>query len=297
MCDLDLTDGKLNGKGECLIHNLSAAEYGYKIGDYITFNDKEGNQLGKLKITGFFEIKYRNSVITHDWKFWIGSNPFYLNKINTFQRMIITDFNTVYYAYGNDENSKDFIERHEFNKYFAWYILDSPENYNAFIKETTNFNYDDMIGFHWDYYKYDRATEVPLQVINAMNIFTAIALALSGIIIIILTVYMLNERRYETGILYSLGANKLKIIINYFCEYIIFILIISFLSIFTGKFFLNITLGNAPFLAVLNIDYVPGISFLLSLFGFSLIIVFMSVIIITVYILRSSPSKLISTGR
>lgn len=136
-----------------------------------------------------------------------------------------------------------------------------------------------------------------MQVINVANIFTIITLSLSGIIIIILTVYMLNERRYETGILYSLGATKLTLIMNYLYEMIFYMVFIAFLSIFTGKFILNLTLANARFLSELNINFTPGFPFLLRLFGFSLVIIFVSVIFVSAFILRSPPSKLISSGR
>lgn len=103
--ELILTDGELNKQGECLIHRLSAKEYGYKIGDYITYTDIDGKALGKLKISGFFGlINRRISDNTDNFVFWVGSNPFFKNMVSI-RRMIITDFDTVYYAYGNDENS------------------------------------------------------------------------------------------------------------------------------------------------------------------------------------------------
>ncbi|MDD4774234.1 MAG: ABC transporter permease [Eubacteriales bacterium] len=293
---LALTDGELNEQGECLIHRLSAKEYGYKIGDYITYTDIDGNKLGKLKISGFFGFINDPVSDEYGFVFWVGSNPFFRNMVNI-QRMIITDFDTVYYAYENDEDSSTFTEQHEFNKYIAWYILNDGVNYDAFVNETENHDIDDTLDFYWDYGKYEREVHTPMQTINIANIFTIITLSLSGIIMTILTVYILNERRYETGILYSLGATKLTLIMNYLYEMIFYMVFIAFLSIFTGKFILNLTLANARFLSDLNINYTPGFPFLLRLFGFSMIIIFVSVIFVSAFILRSSPSKLISSGR
>lgn len=150
------------------------------------------------------------------------------------------------------------------------------------------------LGFYYDPYKYNSSIYTPLSIIRTANIFVIVTLTLSGIIILMLTLYLLKERRYEIGVLYSLGVSGLKMVLTFLFEMIVYVGVITFISIFTGKIVNNLTLSVSPYINEYVINYAPNISFLLCLFGFTLIIVLISVIIVSIHILYASPAKLIS---
>lgn len=291
-----LSDGTENKQGECLIYKNTAMEYRYNIGDYITYTDIDGNILGKLRISGFFSIKDGfGNYITDDDTYYIrmGSNPFFVS-FPLAAYMIITDFDTAYYAYGNNEDSEDFLERHEFNKYMSWYTLDNFTNFEQFLEETKKFEYSDTLSFYPNQKMYLRNIELPVQIINVAKIFTLITLFLSLIIFAVLIIYTCNERKHEIGILYSLGATKLQIILNFTYELLIYSVFISGISVISGRFVLYLTLINAPYITKMNINYVITPSFLLMLFGSVIGIAVVTSIVSTAYISVCSPSVLIA---
>lgn len=286
-----LTEGDAHKHGECLLFKETAAQYGFKVGDYITYKDRVGNYLGKLKISGFFTVTHSDGR-TLEQEFTglkiNGTNPFFRN-VNTYIRyMIITDFDDVYNIYG---------ENHEINKYLAWYILDDIVDYEKFIEESRQYNTVDTMGFYPDVIRYDRAVHTPLQMIDLLPSFAFIIFFLAMLIIILTTINILRARRYEFGIHYAVGATKKTMFLLLLTENTILIGSNVFLSLGTGLLLTNHIANTTPYIDILKINYTITSALIYMIIGAVIITSGISFLISAIYISRILSTKLLSVRR
>lgn len=295
-----LCDGVMYEKGECLIHYLAAKEHGYSKGDMIKYFDDTGKPLGSLKISGFFAsekydyesngyIEYTDNPERENSSFMLGSNPFFIQDCS-FRNLIITDFDTAYYAYGNDESNEEFIQRHEFNKYIAWYTLNSPDNLKVF-RETVN-NIDDTHDFYPTEHLYHLNADNAVGFGENMAAAAIVLFILLVFIIFMLNIIITNERKYEIGILYSLGWSKKAVRQNFLYENLIFVSGFTLLSLLSGKIIMNIMISQNKYFRRLEIIYIPNLRFLIVIFGIVLSVTTLAVLAVTKLIIKRTPAEI-----
>lgn len=125
----------------------------------------------------------------------------------------------------------------------AVYTLSNPEKMNSFVKEVKS-------EIDTDTYSVTSSDEIYEQMLSPLNNISSIAqnivilVAVAGAVILTLIVILsIRERRYEIGVLMSLGENRLKIIGQFFTELFMVTIVSLVIASFAGNFVGN-ALGN-----------------------------------------------------
>ena len=125
----------------------------------------------------------------------------------------------------------------------AVYILSNPKNMDAFVKEIKS-------DIDTNSYSVTSSDEIYEQMLSPLNNISSIAqnivilVAVAGAVILTLIVILsIRERRYEIGVLMSLGENRLKIIGQFFTELLMVTVVSLVIASFAGNFVGN-ALGN-----------------------------------------------------
>ena len=205
------------------------------------------------------------------------------------------------------------------------YYLDDPLNIETFISESEA-EYSEIGdgGLTFSDVNYD-AIIAPLESVAAFSDIVLITVVIASIIILtLLIVNALKERKYEIGVLMSLGEEKVKISIQYLIELLLVSALVFTLAIGTSNSvsaYLGETLleneisdassdeGDSPrgggmgsFTTVaMDVDYIDEIDvsvtmndFLITL-GIGSMIIILSSIIPSLYIMRYQPKKILSS--
>ena len=125
----------------------------------------------------------------------------------------------------------------------AVYTLSNPKNMDAFVKEIKS-------DIDTDSYSVTSSDEIYEQMLSPLNNISSIAqnivilVAVAGAVILTLIIILsIRERRYEIGVLMSLGENRLKIIGQFFTELLMVTVVSLVIASFAGNFVGN-ALGN-----------------------------------------------------
>jgi len=116
----------------------------------------------------------------------------------------------------------------------AKYILKSPELISEF--ET----YLRSIGLSEDYIVttdkglYDEQVGPMLGLANFTTVFLITVLVLGGVIIILISILSIRERKYEIGVLRAIGMNKFKVATGFLCESLITIAVCLVIGLTLG---------------------------------------------------------------
>ncbi|SDB23320.1 putative ABC transport system permease protein [Streptococcus henryi] len=193
-----------------------------KVGDTFTViatvDDKETSYT--LKVIGIYES---TSTASTAQMMFNASNP--QNNIYT----NITTANTM-------KGKKDVLDS-------AVYTLSNPEELSDFVDEVEN-------EIDTDSYSVVSSDELYEQMLSPLNNISSIAqnivflVAVAGAVILTLIVVLsIRERRYEIGVLMSLGEERLKIIGQFFTELFLVTLVSLVIASFAGNAVGNV-LGN-----------------------------------------------------
>lgn len=285
---LKINEGnKYSDNEECIINKSKYDELNLKIGDYIDILDAANTSLMKLKIVGTF-----SSGSADDSKviMQIDDISYLLTDI------IFANFNTSYYSLNKDEQSDEFKKLHTFKKYKHKYFLNNADEMAEFAEEVHSRGLPDDLSCKFDEIRYKTMTEPLNQLKRITNIFAAAMIIIAAIILIMMIILLLRERRYEIGVLFTVGVSKPKIIINFICEIFIFILLITSASIAGGKLAAGIIIKKylPEMMSVFIFDISVTPVLILQLFVFTVSVVLLSASITSAFILRFSPVKILS---
>lgn len=125
----------------------------------------------------------------------------------------------------------------------AVYTLSNPEDMDDFVDEVES-------EIDTDSYSITSSDEIYEQMLSPLNNISSIAqnivilVAIAGAVILTLIVILsIRERRYEIGVLMSLGENRIKIIGQFFMELFMVTVVSLIIASFAGNFVGNV-LGN-----------------------------------------------------
>ena len=125
----------------------------------------------------------------------------------------------------------------------AIYTLSNPEDMDDFVDEVES-------EIDTDSYSVTSSDEIYEQMLSPLNNISSIAqnivilVAIAGAVILTLIVILsIRERRYEIGVLMSLGENRIKIIGQFFMELFMVTVVSLIIASFAGNFVGN-ALGN-----------------------------------------------------
>ncbi|MEA0563455.1 ABC transporter permease [Lysinibacillus irui] len=203
----------LIGKNVALIEKRLAEKNNLKIGDKIKIKSKKDKENAvELELIGIYSTK---------------------EKANQFMNIPILDpVNKLYVPY----NTFDKFEDVTFGTFEAVYYLDDPLHVNAFKEEAkqSSINFDGLILDAKD--RVYKQMIGPIKNIASTSQTIVYIVSIAGAIILGLIIMLsIKERRKEMGILLSIGERKWKLIGQLLVE-VLFIAIIAFgLSLTTGS--------------------------------------------------------------
>lgn len=191
-----------------------------KIGDTFTLkNSDDETKTYKMTVKGIYTTSESGDSM--------GMRFNFLNPANT----IYSSYTFANTLKGND--AKGTIDS-------ATYTLSDPKEMDTFVKEAEKLIDTESFSLQTN----DQAYQQMLTPLNNVASFAkniVILVAIAGIIILTLIVMMtIRERRYEIGVLLSLGESRLKVILQFFSEMIVCMVVALIIATFSGNIVGNV---------------------------------------------------------
>ncbi|MFH5452163.1 ABC transporter permease [Listeria monocytogenes] len=195
-------------KNVAMVEENLAEENDWKVGDSFTVTSSDGNTKITLKIVGIYKTTDSGSDMAQNFSFL---NPY--NKVY------------VPYTIANTIKGSDYKNTVD----SAVYTMDDTANISAFEKEAKKVDSID-----WDTFKLDANDTLYQQMIGPINSVASFSknvvyiVSIAGALILGLLVMMqVRDRKYEMGVLLAIGEKRGKLIAQFFVE-ILIVALVSF---------------------------------------------------------------------
>ncbi|EAC7024712.1 ABC transporter permease [Listeria monocytogenes] len=195
-------------KNVAMVEENLAEENDWKVGDSFTVTSSDGNTKVTLKIVGIYKTTDSGSDMAQNFSFL---NPY--NKVY----VPYTVANTI-----KGSNYKNTVDS-------AVYTMDDAANISAFEEEAKKVDSID-----WDTFKLDANDTLYQQMIGPINSVASFSknvvyiVSIAGALILGLLVMMqVRDRKYEMGVLLAIGEKRGKLIAQFFVE-ILIVALVSF---------------------------------------------------------------------
>lgn len=210
------------GTNNVLIEETLAESNGLSVGDTFKLTNSDGENEVTVTVKGIYSTTESAS--------GIAAQVSMLNPVNT----IYSYYTLANTLSGNtDEDTVD----------SAIYTLSEPSKVTAFTKAAEKVIDTDTYDLTTDDQLY-QSMITPLENVSSFAKNIVILVAVAGIIILTLIVMLtIRERRYEIGVLLSMGESRAKMIFQFFTEMFVTMLIALVIATFTGNIVGNVV-GN-----------------------------------------------------
>ncbi|EAH0767048.1 ABC transporter permease [Listeria monocytogenes] len=195
-------------KNVAMVEENLAEENDWKVGDSFTVTSSDGNTKVTLKIVGIYKTTDSGSDMAQNFSFL---NPY--NKVY------------VPYTVANTIKGSDYKNTVD----SAVYTMDDAANISAFEKEAKKVDSID-----WDTFELDANDTLYQQMIGPINSVASFSknvvyiVSIAGALILGLLVMMqVRDRKYEMGVLLAIGEKRGKLIAQFFVE-ILIVALVSF---------------------------------------------------------------------
>ncbi len=220
-----ITSGEINSdmnSSSAVINNELASLNNIKVGDEIKFVDpKDDENEVKVKITGIFEEK-------SDTDEQMGM---FANSANT----IITNTTVIDKFLSKREDMKNTIT--------PTFILKDKTVIEQFEKELKEKGLNEYLNVTTNLDQVEGATSTISNVATFATTFLIITLIIGGIVLFVINMINIRERKYEIGVLRTIGMKKRYLTLQFILE----LMIVSFIALLIGA-----GLGAASSVSVSN---------------------------------------------
>lgn len=207
-----ITDGEVSTDFEgnnCIINNELATLNNIKVGYTIIIIDSSNeDNTYELTVTGIYKEKEDSD----------NGLKMFSNSVNT----IITNTNVV----NNIKNNNSDLNISS----ASTFILTSSDVVESFEKELTEKGLSDSLKLETNLDQVQNATSTISNVRTFAITFLIITLVIGTIILFVINMINLRERKYEIGVLRTIGMKKSKVCLQFLCE----LMIVSFVSLIIG---------------------------------------------------------------
>lgn len=191
-----ITDGEIFddlSADVCVINSELATLNNIKVNDEITFVDPDNsNNVIKLKVVGIFEEKSETT----------EGMQMFTTSANT----IITSTDIIEKLISNNEEMKVATT--------PTFILTSKDVVEKFQSELSEKGLSEYLTLSTNLDQVDQATSVISNVSNFATTFLIITLLIGGIVLFVLNMINIRERKYEIGVLRTIGMKKNHLLYN-----------------------------------------------------------------------------------
>lgn len=288
-------------KMDCMISNELAKENNLKVGDSITIKalqytkeDAEPSDM-TLKISGI----YQNIPASDSGMMFMGMEDIYM----LYEGTIDSAFNNN--AYLN-----------------TTYYLNSPDDLDAFNDEARQLGLAEDYDVSTDKAAYEQAVG-PIDGMSQVSLlFLIIVLSLGSGLLVLLNIMNIRDRNYEIGILRSLGMRKTHVILQMIAEPILVVICMFVIGGFAGTLIAQPISDNLLAhqlqkgqeaqmnggaimisMSTMQVDTIDEMQVsldsttLIQVFGVSILLVLVSGLISSLYIVRYEPMEILSERR
>lgn len=204
----------------CVISSELATYNSLSVGDKITLSNlKDDEETYELEIVGI----YKNSN---------SSNSMSTGNANDPANEILTSSNVVDLIVGESEDSQEEEDKRLSSSVTGSYVFADMDGYDGFEAYLTKKEGGKYVLTSSDVASYE-ASLVPLENLKSFaTAFLWVILAIGAIILVVLNMFNIRERKYEVGVLTAIGMHKGKVALQFMLE--IFIVTIFAILIGTG---------------------------------------------------------------
>ncbi|CAB1249900.1 FtsX-like permease family [Ruminococcaceae bacterium BL-4] len=243
-----ITDGSMidltAADNTCLISNELASLNNLSVGNTITItNPNNDGETYTLTITGIYNNSNTESTNTM-MQFSTSSDPANLIIISTGTMNNIVAQSTSAAKTSTDQNTGVTSTTALRTKTSGTYVFNDVSAYESFQNEVKDMGLsDDYSVSSTDLNNYEQSL-VPLKNLSKFaGIFLLIVLLVGGVVLIVLNIFNIHERKYEVGVLTAIGMKKSKVALQFITE----LFTVTFVSIIIGT-----AVGAAVSLPVTN---------------------------------------------
>lgn len=214
----------------CVISEELAIYNDLAVGDTIIItNPSFETEVYTLTVSGIYTSNSTNDFSSS--RFGAGQDP--ANQIymsaNTLQTIL--DASEAASTTVTDENTGNEMESAISGTLSATYVFADTDAYYAFEKEVRTLGLDDSyIVSSTDITAFENSL-TPLNTLSTMaGWFLLVILIIGGVILVVLNIFNVRERKYEVGVLTAMGMKKWKVAAQFMCE----ILVVTMLAVVIG---------------------------------------------------------------
>lgn len=229
-----ITDGVVFEQGtselQCIISQELATYNSTSIGDTITLtNPNDETEEYKLTVVGIYETSQATDAnpMSQMFSFADPSNEIYMSY--NALKSIVDNSESVATTTTNDNGMSQSTA--VFSQTSGTYVFDTVEDYNTFCEEVYDLGLsEDYTVSSTDITQYEQSL-VPLETLSTIaGYFLIVIIAIGALILIVLNIFSIRERKYEIGVLTAIGMKKSKVAMQFICE----ILIVTLMAVIIG---------------------------------------------------------------
>lgn len=210
------------GTNNAVIETTLAEANDLAVGDTFTVQNSDEDESYEVTIKGIYE--------TSESATGMAARISFMNPVNTIYS---------YYTFANTLNGDDGAATID----SAVYNLAEPSEMDTFVEEAEAIIDTDTYSITTNDQAYQQMLE-PLNNVSSFAKNIVILVAVAGIIILTLIVMlMIRERRYEIGVLLSMGESRIKVIMQFFSEMFVAMVVALVIASFSGSIVGNVV-GN-----------------------------------------------------
>ena len=208
------------GTNNVVIETTLAEANDLAVGDTFKVTNSEDEDV-EVSIRGIYETSETGDSMGMQFNF--------MNPVNT----IYSSYTLANDLAGADEGTLD----------SATYTLSDPENMEAFVEEANQLIDTDTFSLQTNDQMYQQML-TPISNVSKFSKNIVILVGIAGVVILTLIVMLsIRERRYEIGVLLSLGESRIKLISQFFVEMVVCMLVAVVIAGASGNVIGNVV-GN-----------------------------------------------------
>ena len=215
---------------ECVVSEELAIYNDLSVGDTIVLvNPSVTTETYELKIVGFYTSTSNNEFSMS----MFGSSQDPANQIymSATALQTILDASDEVSTTITDESTGRESDSAVTGSISATYVFANTEKFNAFEEEARTLGLDDSYTISSPDLTAFENSLTPLNTLSTMaGWFLVVILIIGAIILIVLNIFNVRERKYEVGVLTAMGMKKWKVAAQFMCE----ILVVTMIAVIIG---------------------------------------------------------------
>ncbi|MBR3974512.1 MAG: ABC transporter permease [Clostridia bacterium] len=211
---------------ECVISEELAIFNDLTVGDTIVLtNPADENETYELSVTGIYTSSANNDFSMS--VFGKSQDPANQIYMSTAALQTILDASAEYAEENSDEESETEIK----GTVSATYVFADTEKYYAFEEEVRTLGLDESYTVSSPDITAFENSLTPLNTLSTMaGWFLVVILIIGAVILVVLNIFNVRERKYEVGVLTAMGMKKHKVAAQFMCE----ILVVTMIAVLIG---------------------------------------------------------------